>query len=871
MKKSSSNPHSSTDRFRSWARTKAHGTSPLSPSSSSPTLPLSNSNSDSIPIPSKSALQNSSSSRRHDTTKVPPFPSADIHGLARQSSEPTINNTADSTSSDVPPPAPPPQADGEGNVVDNQEPAKKNVATRFWITSKSIILSSYINLLLVFVPVGISAEAAGLSPGIIFAMNAIAIIPLAGLLSHATESVAKRMGDTVGALMNVTFGNAVELIILYILRLLLWYPANSCSMYVPLKRDHGKKEREALLKALSNQSSPMPSDPSFVPHACSPCLFIALAKGEIRIVQASLLGSILANLLLILGMCFLVGGLRYREQIYNSTVTQMSACLLSLSVMSLLLPTAFHASFSDEQQAKAGEKVLQVSRGTSVILLFVYVLYLLFQLKSHAYMYESTPQHIIDEESAPGPVAQWMETSSDDSSSSSSSDSDGSSGSNTTAKRFKRVMRGGRRRRKSSAGTTEIAERLEPSRTPSFGAGSLTAVDNVIDEFQQQGRRPEAIDVGEEGDDEDQNQRSRKDSMIGRIPKKQLKKERKRQEKKDRKRTRKNGDGTIAEGLGMNEKAPVAEEQDAPRRVDFAVVGTETGEQIDSSSKRPFNLRNITSIRPQIPKTFSQNVFMQPLPTLGPTSVAGPIPRVRYGIRRTNSLPDRLNQTVSGPAAVSRITPTRASSLAVASTKSENDDENISRTTALFLLLISTGLVAVCAEFMVDSINAVVAGNSGISEAFIGLIILPVVGNAAEHVTAVTVASKNKMDLAIGVAVGSSIQIGTLAPSFDRMNLTHSALFVTPFVVLLGWAMGQPMSLYFTLFETVCLFVSAFIVNFLILDGRSNYLEGALLCAAYVVIAVAAFFYPNPDEQSSLGGADVGEAVVVTARSFVGS
>ena len=78
------------------------------------------------------------------------------------------------------------------------------------------MLSSYINLLLVFVPVGIAAEAAGLSPGIIFGMNAIAIIPLAGLLSHATESVAKRMGDTVGALMNVTFGNAVELIILYV-------------------------------------------------------------------------------------------------------------------------------------------------------------------------------------------------------------------------------------------------------------------------------------------------------------------------------------------------------------------------------------------------------------------------------------------------------------------------------------------------------------------------------------------------------------------------------------------------------------------------------------------------------------------------------
>lgn len=89
------------------------------------------------------------------------------------------------------------------------------MAVRFYLTARSIILSSYINILLVLVPVGIAAKAAGLKPGIVFAINAIAIIPLAGMLSHATESVAKRMGDTVGALMNVTFGNAVELIILY--------------------------------------------------------------------------------------------------------------------------------------------------------------------------------------------------------------------------------------------------------------------------------------------------------------------------------------------------------------------------------------------------------------------------------------------------------------------------------------------------------------------------------------------------------------------------------------------------------------------------------------------------------------------------------
>lgn len=163
--------------------------------------------------------------------------------------------------------------------------------------------------------------------------------------------------------------------------------------------------------------------------------------------------------------------------------------------------------------------------------------------------------------------------------------------------------------------------------------------------------------------------------------------------------------------------------------------------------------------------------------------------------------------------------------------------EHLSRVASIILLLLTTGLVAVCAEFLVGSIEAVTK-TSTIGEVFIGLIILPIVGNAAEHVTAITVAMKNKMDLAIGVAVGSSIQI---------------ALFVTPLVVILGWIIGRDMTLYFTLFETVSLFVSAFMVNFLVLDGHSNYLEGALLCAVYIIIAIVAFFFPSEKELSAWG------------------
>lgn len=119
---------------------------------------------------------------------------------------------------------------------------------------------------------------------------------------------------------------------------------------------------------------------------------------------------------------------------------------------------------------------------------------------------------------------------------------------------------------------------------------------------------------------------------------------------------------------------------------------------------------------------------------------------------------------------------------------------------AAVALIIITIAVAVCAEFLVDSIGAVTEA-AGISKTFVGLILLPIVGNAAEHVTAVVVALKDKMDLAIGVAIGSSMQI---------------ALLVTPFLVILGWIMGQEMTLKFETFETVVFFLAVLVTNYLI-------------------------------------------------------
>lgn len=151
------------------------------------------------------------------------------------------------------------------------------------------------------------------------------------------------------------------------------------------------------------------------------------------------------------------------------------------------------------------------------------------------------------------------------------------------------------------------------------------------------------------------------------------------------------------------------------------------------------------------------------------------------------------------------------------------------------VLVVITILVAICAEYLVGSIDSIVE-EAHISKTFIGLILIPIVGNAAEHVTAVIVAWKNKMDLAIGVAIGSSLQI---------------AIFVTPFLVILGWIIGQPMTLHFETFETVAFFLASLVVILLIQDGKSNYLEGLLCIGMYFIIALA--FYVLPDDANKTG------------------
>ena len=180
-----------------------------------------------------------------------------------------------------------------------------------------------INWLLIFIPIAVVLEHAWPQAHTwIFFAASLAIIPIAGLIVEATEHIASRTGDAIGGLLNATFGNAPELII----------------------------------------------------------AVVALKAGLFDMVRASLIGAILANLLLALGVAFLLGGLRYHNQEYNVGATRVYSSMMLIAVISLVVPSAFNRFFSPEATMRE-EQLLNL--GMVVVLLVSYGLYLLFMLKTH--------------------------------------------------------------------------------------------------------------------------------------------------------------------------------------------------------------------------------------------------------------------------------------------------------------------------------------------------------------------------------------------------------------------------------------------------------------------------------------------------------
>lgn len=145
-------------------------------------------------------------------------------------------------------------------------------------------------------------------------------------------------------------------------------------------------------------------------------------------------------------------------------------------------------------------------------------------------------------------------------------------------------------------------------------------------------------------------------------------------------------------------------------------------------------------------------------------------------------------------------------------------------------LAAAIALVAVIAVALVDQIPHLVE-ERGVSDAFVGLILVPLVEKAAEHLTAVDEAYDDQMNFALSHVLGATLQ---------------TALFNAPLVVLVGWGLGRPMGLNFEVFDLAVLLLAIVTVGNFLRDQKSNYLEGALCVIVYVAIAVAALYYPNP-------------------------
>jgi len=359
-----------------------------------------------------------------------------------------------------------------------------------------------ISILLVFIPISITANFMEWGSLAIFVTSAIAIIPLASWMGTATEEIAVVLGPNLGGLLNATFGNATELII----------------------------------------------------------GIIALNAGLVSVVKASITGSIIGNLLLVMGLSMFLGGLRFKEQKFQSVVARLNASAMNLAVIAILIPTAVNATADGISE----NTIQNLSGAVAIVLITVYILTLLFSMKTHSYLYE------------------------------------------------------------------------------------VGVAENEFEELNS-------------------NSESKKES------------------------------------------------QHKPNLLLWILV-----------------------------------------------------------------------------------------------------------------LLIATLTVAFESELLVDSLEEATA-TLGLTALFTGVIIVPIIGNAAEHATAVTVAVKNQMDLSVSVAVGSSLQI---------------ALFVAPVLILTGLLLGQPMDLNFNPFELVAVVVAVLIANSVSSDGRSDWLEGVLLLAAYAILGLAFYFHP---------------------------
>ncbi|XP_074269528.1 vacuolar cation/proton exchanger 3-like isoform X1 [Silene latifolia] len=173
------------------------------------------------------------------------------------------------------------------------------------------------------------------------------------------------------------------------------------------------------------------------------------------------------------------------------------------------------------------------------------------------------------------------------------------------------------------------------------------------------------------------------------------------------------------------------------------------------------------------------------------------------------------------------------SSIVIEDSHDDGEVPEITYWESITWLAILTLWVSVLSGYLVDAIEGA-SDSWNIPVAFISVILLPIVGNAAEHASAIMFAVKDKLDITLGVAIGSSTQI---------------SMFVIPFCVIVGWMMGQPMDLNFQLFETATLFVTVLVVAFMLQEGTSNYFKGLMLVLCYLIVAASFFVHIDKKEE----------------------
>ncbi|KAH6757976.1 cation exchanger 2 [Perilla frutescens var. hirtella] len=150
---------------------------------------------------------------------------------------------------------------------------------------------------------------------------------------------------------------------------------------------------------------------------------------------------------------------------------------------------------------------------------------------------------------------------------------------------------------------------------------------------------------------------------------------------------------------------------------------------------------------------------------------------------------------------------------------------------AIGWLAVVTLWISVLSGYLVDAIQGA-SDSMNIPIVFISVVLLPIVGNATEHASAIMFAMKDKLDITLGVAIGSSTQI---------------SMFVIPFCVIFGWILGKPMDLNFQLFETATLFITVLVVAFMLQEGQSNYFKGLMLILCYLIVAASFFVHVDVD------------------------